>query len=315
MGCGASKSPAVSTDEKPEMRSGIDETVDVAAVPDTASVVTASEKLSCEDVGAPQTLEYRRFLQSGGAKTSFWHDVPLYASRSSGAAPTFNVVIEITRQTTAKMEMATTEAHAPIKQDTKKGKLRDYAVPIEWNYGAMPRTWEQPAHAWAGLEHLASKGDNDPLDVVDLSTIAQPCGAVVEVKLVAVLAMIDEGEVDWKVVVINVADPKAALLNSLADAEAHFPGEIARVKEWFTWYKAVDGKPGDGPLGSNRMEDKEPNVFGFDGAAKDARFALSVVEETHACWAKLLSGACEGDGLSLECAPASRAVAAAQQSA
>ena len=42
MGCGASKSPAVSTDEKPEMRSGIDETVDVAAVPDTASVVTLS---------------------------------------------------------------------------------------------------------------------------------------------------------------------------------------------------------------------------------------------------------------------------------
>ena len=82
MGCGASKSPAVSTDEKPEMRSGIDETVDVAAVPDTASVVTASEKHSCEDVGAPQTLEYRRFLQSGGAKTSFWHDVPLYASRA-----------------------------------------------------------------------------------------------------------------------------------------------------------------------------------------------------------------------------------------
>ena len=71
-------------------------------------------------------------------------------------------------------------------------------VPIEWNYGAFPQTWEQPDHAWAGLEALAEKGDNDPLDVVDLGASGVPCGSVVEMKLIGVLAMIDEGEVDWK---------------------------------------------------------------------------------------------------------------------
>ena len=211
--------------------------------------------------------------------------------------------------------------------DTKKGKLRDYAIPIEWNYGAFPQTWEQPDHAWAGmpisdshpsrfspltdqlstpslemigLEALASKGDNDPLDLVDLSESRVECGSIIEVKPLAVLAMIDEGEVDWKVVCVNAADPKAALINSLDDVETHFPGQIARVREWFTWYKAVDGAPGDGPLGSNKKEDAEPNVFGFDGEAKDATKAMEVVEETHASWKALKDGVVAPEGLALE---------------
>ena len=51
--------------------------------------------------------------------------------------------------------------------------------------------------------------------------------------------------------VINAADPRAALINSLADAEVHFPGQIARVREWFMWYKAIDGKPGNGSLSTS----------------------------------------------------------------
>jgi hypothetical protein len=112
----------------------------------------------------------------------------------------------------------------------------------------------------AGLEALATKGDNDPLDVVDLSTLPMETGSVVEMKLLGVLAMIDEGEVDWKVVAINVCDPKAALVNCLADAETHFPGQVDRIREWFTWYKAVDGLPGDGPLSSNKLEGTGPRL-------------------------------------------------------
>ena len=36
------------------------------------------------------------------------------------------------------------EEHTPIKQDIKKGKLREYPYPIYWNYGMLPRTWENP---------------------------------------------------------------------------------------------------------------------------------------------------------------------------
>ena len=51
----------------------------------------------------------------------------------------------------AKMEICTTEVASPIKQDVKKGKLRDYNMPINWNYGALPQTWEQPEHTWCGV--------------------------------------------------------------------------------------------------------------------------------------------------------------------
>ena len=39
------------------------------------------------------------------------------------------------------------EEKNPIKQDIKKGNLRFYPYNINWNYGMLPQTWEDPAHA------------------------------------------------------------------------------------------------------------------------------------------------------------------------
>jgi inorganic pyrophosphatase len=39
------------------------------------------------------------------------------------------------------------EPRTPIKQDTKKGKLRFYPYNINWNYGLLPQTWEDPGHS------------------------------------------------------------------------------------------------------------------------------------------------------------------------
>lgn len=39
-------------------------------------------------------------------------------------------------------------------------------------------------------------------------------GQVIQVKVLGILAMIDEGETDWKVIAINVKDPDADNLNS-----------------------------------------------------------------------------------------------------
>lgn len=62
----------------------------------------------------------------------------------------------------------------------------------------------------------------------------------------------------------------------------------------------MDGKPGDGPLGSNKKDDGEPNVFGFDGQALDADFALKVLDETHASWKALVDGAVPAGKLALK---------------
>jgi inorganic pyrophosphatase len=84
------------------------------------------------------------------------------------------------------------EGTNPIKQDEKKGKPRHYNIDIKWNYGALPQTWEQPEHIWKGLEGYG--GDDDPVDVVDISGISVPTGSVIVCKPLAALAMIDEGE-------------------------------------------------------------------------------------------------------------------------
>merc|ERR1711968_344457 len=67
------------------------------------------------------------------------HDIPL-----KNADGTVNFICEIPKETSAKMEVATDEPKNPIKQDTKKGKLRFYPYNINWNYGLIPQTWEDP---------------------------------------------------------------------------------------------------------------------------------------------------------------------------
>ena len=69
-----------------------------------------------KEEGQPETLDYRVFFVDGsGKKVSPWHDIPLHVG--DGA---FNFIVEIPKETSAKMEVATDEIYTPIKQDTKK---------------------------------------------------------------------------------------------------------------------------------------------------------------------------------------------------
>lgn len=108
------------------------------------SVATTPAKvdsLSLETKGEPNSLEFRIFQSAKGMTVSAWHDVPLFAGDGC-----LHFVCEIPKETSAKMELATDEAGNPIKQDTKKGKLRFYPYNIHWNYGMLPQTWEDPEH-------------------------------------------------------------------------------------------------------------------------------------------------------------------------
>ena len=57
------------------------------------------------------------------------------------------------------------------------------------------------------------------------------------------MALLDEGETDWKVLVVDVTDPLAPRLNDIEDVERHLPGLIRATNEWFRIYKIPDGKP------------------------------------------------------------------------
>ena len=119
-------------------------------------------------------------------------DLPLPLASPSPVA----LDLQIPKWTRAKFEISTSEAGNPLKQDEKKGVLREYKWgDMLFNYGALPQTWEDPGHL---EEDTGCRGDNDPLDAVEFGFRPMPCGGVAPVKVLGVLAMIDDGETDWK---------------------------------------------------------------------------------------------------------------------
>ena len=175
----------------------------------------------------------------------------------------------------------------PIKQDIKKGKLRFVrnCFPHKgylWNYGAFPQTWEDP-----GVVHpeTKAKGDNDPLDVCEIGELVAYPGQIKQVKVLGVMALLDEEETDWKVIVIDVADPLAPKLNDVEDVERHLPGLLRASNEWFRIYKIPDGKP--------------ENQFAFSGECKNKKYATDIVRECAEAWERLITGKTHPGGISL----------------
>eukprot|EP00475_Leptophrys_vorax_P012267 TRINITY_DN1868_c0_g1_i1.p1 TRINITY_DN1868_c0_g1~~TRINITY_DN1868_c0_g1_i1.p1 ORF type:complete len:404 (+),score=130.11 TRINITY_DN1868_c0_g1_i1:223-1434(+) len=235
------------------------------------------KKVKVRPFGGPVgTLEYRlgfgyEFKDGELRDISPWHDVPLWADKSKGHV---HFICEIPKWTRAKYEIATKEMLNPIKQDVKNGRLRFYQHgDMMFNYGLLPQTWENPEHM---TEDTGHKGDNDPIDAVEVGIRQLKTGSITVCKVIGVLALIDDGETDWKLFIINVNDPLAPLLNSVDDLETHLPGAIEAAREYFRIYKVCTGK--------------EPNEFGLDEKVMPADYALNIIEETNGFWRILKDG-------------------------
>lgn len=203
---------------------------------------------------------------------SLWHDIDLYVNKEAGIV---NYVCEIPKGTRDKFEIDTKDTKNPIRQDLdKEGNLRQYKRgDVFFNYGAMPRTWEDPEHLLdVGLGDKVG-GDNDPLDVCEIGLRKGKIGEVKSVKVLGILCMIDDGEADWKVICIDEADRWAPEINNISDVEFHLPGVLDDIRNWWRVYKVAEGK--------------RENKFGFDEKFLDRKFALDVIEETHEAWVKL----------------------------
>lgn len=237
---------------------------------------TKNMAYSTVERGSPNTLEYRVYFANDSGFISPFHDIPLYADE---AKTIFNMVVEVPRWTNAKMEINKEGKLNPIKQDVKKGKLRyvDNCFPHHgyiWNYGAFPQTWEDPNRT---DENTGQKGDNDPIDVCEIGYRVRSRGDVIQVKVLGIMALIDEGETDWKVIAIDVTDPLANDLNDIEDVEKHMPGFLRATNEWFRIYKIPTGKP--------------ENQFAFNGEAKNKEFAYKIIEKLHEEWRQLVFSA------------------------
>jgi len=211
-----------------------------------------------------------------GRQISPWHDIPFEAGKDKNGTSLLSFVCEIPRISRSKNEIHKTVPFNPVLQDVEKdGSLRYYNYPLDkpgsiCNYGAITQTWEDPK---APDPDTGLGGDNDPVDVLQLNM--QPCtpGAVQRVKVLGALAMVDDSETDWKLLVIDVDAKDAPDWSDVGDVPTE---RVDELREWFRNYKTADGKP--------------QNQFGLDERAVDAAHALRVARGTHEHWAAARQG-------------------------
>lgn len=114
------------------------------------------------------------------------------------------------------------------------------------------------------------------MDVLEIGSAKSYTGEIKQVKVLGALALIDEGEADWKIFVIDINDPLADKVDNHLDVEKYFPGLLEATKTWFRVYKIPEGKP--------------ENVLAFEGKIIDKETALKIIDKCNATWEKLIVG-------------------------
>lgn len=144
---------------------------------------------------------------------------PLHGVEENVNSPvTVNAIIEIPEGTNGKYEL-----------DEETGLLmldRILATPVVFpiNYGFLPRT--------IGL-------DNDPLDIMVISSIQIPSLTLVPVRVLGVMRMNDTGETDDKLIGVPEKDPAYTGYKELTDIPT---ATINKIKAFFETYKILDNK-------------------------------------------------------------------------
>jgi inorganic pyrophosphatase len=160
---------------------------------------------------------------------NLWHQI------SPGTADQINTIIEIGRGSKNKYEID--KETGLIALDRAMHTTQDYP----FDYGFIPQTY------W---------DDNDPLDVVVLTTFPLIPGILVKVRPVALMNMIDDGDADDKVIAVPIDDPRFEDVKDLTDLNKH---TLKEIEHFFSTYK--------------NLQDKEVKISGF-GNREEAQKAF-----------------------------------------
>ncbi len=137
-----------------------------------------------------------------------------------------HVVVEIPTGSADKWEVS--KPDGKMRWEVVKGQPRVVQyLGYPGNYGMVPRT----------LLDTASGGDGDPLDVLVLGP-PHNRGAVLQVRPIGVLRLLDRGERDDKVLAVDPQGPFAAITD-LDGLEQRFPGVRLIVQTFFSSYKGA----------------------------------------------------------------------------
>ena len=146
--------------------------------------------------------------------SNIWHDI----SPKRIAPEDFIAVIEIPQGSKKKYELD--KETGLIILDRVLHTSTHYPA----NYGFIPRTYGD---------------DNDPLDVLVLCSEAMDPLTLVRCYPIGVIAMLDNGHRDEKIIAIPFADPTYNTYQDLMDLPGHIFDEMAH---FFAVYKALEGK-------------------------------------------------------------------------
>lgn len=166
---------------------------------------------------------------------NLWHEIS-HGYQKNG---TINVIVEIPEGSNNKYEI-----------DKKTGLISldraNYSsAPYPFDYGFVPQTlWE----------------DNDPLDVVILTTFPLHPGIMVKVRPVAVIEMIDDGESDYKIIGVPEKDRRWEDTKDLKDINGH------KVKEIIHFFETYKHLKSDGHTAKVEIKDTK--------GRKDAHLAI-----------------------------------------
>jgi hypothetical protein len=101
----------------------------------------SNSNLTALSEGEGTSFRIQTVDKTGSRPVSLWHDVTLVHvdPKTDRPTPYLNFVCEIPKFSRKKFEIATDEIGNPIKQDEKKGVLREFKKgDIFFNYGCLP---------------------------------------------------------------------------------------------------------------------------------------------------------------------------------
>lgn len=143
-----------------------------------------------------------------------WHSVDI----GEKAPDIVNGIIEIPKNTRAKYELD--KASGLLKMDRVIYSSMYYPA----NYGFIPKTYCD---------------DKDPLDILVLSQIDIVPMCIVSAKVVGVMRMLDNGEMDDKIIAVAEHDMSVNHIQDIAELPAHF---IKELRNFFEDYKKLENK-------------------------------------------------------------------------
>lgn len=143
---------------------------------------------------------------------NLWHEI------EAGTKDKMKVIVEINKGSKNKYEVD--KETGLIALDRVAHTAQDFP----FDYGFVPQT----------LWH-----DNDPLDVILLTTYPLLPGILVHARPIAIMNMIDSGEGDDKIIAVPVDDPRFSEIKDLTDINKH---TLKEIEHFYSTYKKLQNK-------------------------------------------------------------------------